>query len=40
MVRWKCGVTLKDNKSSQELLGRLGVDIVDFMKRVRLLWFG
>jgi hypothetical protein len=38
-----CGVTLKDRKSSQELLGRLGVeDIVDVMKRGRLMpaWFG
>jgi hypothetical protein len=40
-VRWMCGVTLKDKKSSQELLGRLGVeDVVDVMKRGRLLWFG
>jgi hypothetical protein len=36
-----CGVKLKDSKSSQELLGRLGVeDIVDVMKSGRLLWFG
>jgi hypothetical protein len=40
MVRWMSGVTLKDRKSSQELLGRLGVeDVVDVMKRGRLLWF-
>jgi hypothetical protein len=41
MVRWMCGVTLKGNKSSQQLLDGLGVeDIVDVMKRGRLLWFG
>jgi len=35
------GVTLKYRKSSDELLGRLGVeDVVDVMKRGRLLWFG
>jgi hypothetical protein len=40
MVRWMCGVTLKDSKSSQVLLDRLGVeDIVDVVKRGRLLWF-
>jgi len=37
MLRWMCGVTLKDKKTSQEL-GRL--DVVDVMKRGRLLWFG
>ena len=25
MVRWICGVSLKDNNSSQELLDRLGI---------------
>jgi len=38
MVRWMCGVTLKDRKSSDELLGRLGVE--DVVRRGRLLWFG
>jgi hypothetical protein len=28
MVRWMCGVTLKDRKSSDEFLGRLGVEDV------------
>jgi hypothetical protein len=36
MVRWMCGVTLKDRKSHQELLRRLGVE---HMKCGRLLWF-
>jgi hypothetical protein len=41
MVRCMCGVTLNDRKSSRELLGRLGVgDVVDDVRRGRLLWFG
>jgi len=41
MLRRMCGLTLKDKKSSRELLGRLGVqDIVDATKRGRLMWFG
>ena len=36
-----CYVTLKDRKSSDELLGRLGVeDVVEVVRRGRLLWFG
>jgi hypothetical protein len=41
MMRWICGVTLKDGKTSEELRERLGV--VSFSKRVRqnrLKWFG
>jgi hypothetical protein len=41
VMRWMCGVKLKDWKSSHELLDRVGAeDIVDVMKRGRLLWFG
>src|SRR5579864_3995388 len=41
MVRWMCGIRLKDRKSSDELLGRLGVeDVVKIVRRGRLLWFG
>ena len=41
IVRWMCGVTLKDRKSSQELLDRLNfVDISDRVRRGRLRWFG
>jgi hypothetical protein len=41
MARWMCGVMLKDRKASDELLGRLGVeDVVEVMRRGRLLWFG
>ena len=41
MIRWMCGMTLKDGKTSEELRERLGV--VSVSKRVRqnkLRWFG
>ena len=41
MMRWMCGVTLKDGKTSEEIRERLGV--VSVSKRVRqnrLRWFG
>jgi len=41
MIRWMCGVTLKDGKTSEELRERL--DVVSVSKRVRqnrLRWFG
>src|SRR4029077_15082072 len=38
MARWMCGVTLKDRKSSRDLLDRLGVE--DVVRRGRVLWFG
>jgi len=41
MVRRICDVTLKDRKSNQELLDRLGVDDVQsVVRRSRLRWFG
>jgi len=41
MVRWMCGVTLKDKISSEELLSRVGVEPVgDVVRRGRLRWFG
>ena len=41
MVRWMCGVTLKDRISSEELLSRVGVKPVDdVVRRGRLRWFG
>jgi len=41
MVRWMCGVTLKDKKSSAALLSRLGIDCVEeIVRRGRLRWFG
>src|SRR5260221_8246293 len=40
-VRWMCGVTLKDRKTNEELLGRLGIECVfDVVRRGRLRWFG
>ena len=41
MVRWMCGVSLKDKKLSEELRHRLGIESVsDVMRRGRLRWFG
>ena len=41
MVRWMCGVTLKDRNSSEELLSRLKIESVsDVVRRGRLRWFG
>src|SRR5260221_13406436 len=41
MVRWMCGVTLKDRKTNEELLGRLGIECVfDVVRHGSLRWFG
>ena len=41
MVRWMCGVTLKDRIASEELLRRVGVESVSLLvRRGRLRWFG
>jgi hypothetical protein len=41
MVRWMCGVSLKDRRSSLELLDCIGiVCICERMRRCRLSWFG
>ena len=41
MVRWMCGVSLKDRKTSQELLDRLAiVGVAERVRRGRLRWFG
>ena len=41
MVRWMCGVTLKDRVASDELLSRLGIEsITEVVRRGRLRWFG
>jgi len=41
MIRWMCGVKLKDRKSSDELRNLLGLDsILVEMQRKRLRWFG
>ena len=41
MVRAMCRVSLKDVKSSEELLSRLGiVSVVKIVEKGRLRWFG
>ena len=41
MVRWMCGVTLKDRLPSVELYKRLGLeDVAVLVRRGRLRWFG
>ena len=41
MVRWMCGVTLRDRLSSAELYRRVGVEsVADVVRRGRLRWFG
>ena len=41
MVRWMCGVRLKNRIPSVELYGRLGVEeVADVVRRGRLRWFG
>ena len=41
MVRWMCGVSLKDRKRSEDLYNLLGINrIADVVRRGRLRWFG
>ena len=41
MIRWMCGVSLKDKITSAELRERMGVEgISEVMRRSRLRWFG
>ena len=41
MVRWMCGVSLRDRKSSIELNERLGIEgVAEVVRRGRLRWFG
>ena len=41
MVRWMCGVSLKDMKRSEALYSLLGVQsVAEVMRRGRLRWFG
>ena len=41
MVRWMCGVTLKDRVDSVELRSRLGIwSVGELLRRNRLRWFG
>ena len=41
MIRWMCGVTLKDRCKSEELRKRLDMeDVADVVSKIRLRWFG
>ena len=41
MVRWMCGVTLKNRITSEELRNRLSIEAVTkIVRRSRLRWFG
>ena len=41
MVRWMCGLSLKDRKCSVDLYSLLGVqNVAEVVKRGRLRWFG
>ena len=41
MVRWMCGVSLKDRKRSVDLYSLLGVQsVVDVVRHGKLRWFG
>ena len=41
MVRWMCGMSLKDRRRSEDLCNLLGINCVaDVVRRGRLRWFG
>ena len=41
MVRWMCGVSLKDRRSSVDLYQSLGIEnVAEVVRRGRLRWFG
>ena len=42
MVRWMCGVLLKDRKRSEDMYSLLGIiqSVADVARRGRLRWFG
>ena len=41
MVRWMCGVSLKDQRRSEELLKSIGVKpVVDVVRSKRMGWYG
>ena len=41
MIRWMCGVTLKDRCKSEDLRERLNIeDVADVVRKSRLGWFG
>ena len=41
MIRWMCGVSLKDRRTSEELIKLVGVQpITSVIRRGRLRWYG
>ena len=40
MVRWMCGVKLRDRLPSKELRARLGVEDIALVQQNRLRWYG
>ena len=41
MIKWICGVTLRNGKTSEEIMNRLGiVSVCDLACQGRLRWFG
>ena len=41
MVRWMCGIKLKDRLPSKELKERLGIDVIALvLQQNRLRWYG
>ena len=41
MIRWMCGVTLRNGKTSEEIRNRLSiVSVSDLVRQGRLGWFG
>ena len=41
MIRWMCGISLKDRRTNEELRGLVGVEfITTFIRSGRLRWYG
>ena len=41
MIRWMCGISLKDRRTNEELRRLVGVEhIVTFIRSGRLRWYG
>ena len=41
MIRWMCGVSMKDRKTSEELRKLVGVEpITNVIRRGMLIWYG
>ena len=41
MIRWMCGISLKDRRTNEELRRLVGVEpITTFIRSVRLRWYG